>query len=1063
MHTETPRSISVRIVTVFILCFFAITIVLFALQSVIEHGRIKRRIQHDFDQLQLVYQRRLAEACQRGDDPLVRSILRGIYNTYSVGGAILESEDGSTAIAIGKLPEKVSEYTLLAAPLKREPLLSLPFGLGAEMRQFDLAYMADTGQVVRLGRVLIYANTSLLEEEFLDNLVFAGLHALVYFLGVSLILIFLVRRMVARPLGALAEEMKNVTKEDPEDIVLKAPVENFSELQTLFASFNFMLLSFISARKALRSSALAIEKRNRALSASEKKYRELFENAIEGMFLVAPNGDFIDANPALASLLGYTGIKEFKEIVRNFRNHCFVRPEEFDVISQESKTAFKTSYLDTRFQRKHGAVFWGTLAIRPFWDKELKTLFFRGSLVDNTERLLKQKAEKEKEAAKIASKAKGEFLAQMSHEIRTPMNGVIGLTRLALSSRNSDEQRELLQHALSSSLGLMHLLDEILDFSRIEAGMLELEQIEFSLEDIFIYLAANLGPEVGRKRLELIFDFAQNVPLQLIGDPLRLRQVLMNLASNAVKFTETGEIVIRSELRSQESGKLELEFSVFDTGIGMDQKQQAQLFKAFSQADLSIGRKYGGSGLGLVICARLVENMGGRIEVTSMPGKGSVFSFTARFFCGAEQKDQANCKAEFSGKKALVVDDNNSSGAAMVHLLERVGVAPLSCKSVAEAAASVSGAENRPVDYVFMNGNLIEGKEDDGFRVLKKAESQGGSAFILQSAFGPKLFRQQGHWEGPGCLLQKPVIPGTLCRCLREAGDGLPQEHLLQERGKNGGDTAPLLQQPQACEVLLVEDNEVNVKVATRTLELLGCRVTHAASGPEAVESVQTMRFDLVFMDIQMPGMDGYEAARAIRAMPRFELLPIIALTAHAFANERDKSLAAGMNEHLCKPLDPMQLQRVIDQWCRKDNARLPQPRRAKNGHGSEHDAMALSFAGIDMQDVNKRMLGDWSLLQDSLLAFRQEFSDFPEKLEASITKGDMPLAAHLTHTLKGASANISALRLQELAQELELGFKRSGDIGALFQRLKQQLAIVMDDLDKFEEDMTTGPDRGSS
>ena len=653
MQTEIPRSISVRIVTVFILCFFTITFVLFVLQCIIEHSLIQKRIRHDFDQLQLVYQRRLAEACQRGDDALVRSILRGVYNTYSVGGAILESEDGSAAIAIGKLPEKASEYTLLEAPLKRDPLLSLPFGIGAEKREFELTYTADSGQTVRLGRLLIFANTSLLEEEFLDNLVFAGLHALVYFLGVSFVLIFLVRRMVARPLGALAEEMKNVTKEDPEDIVLKAPVQNYSELQTLFASFNFMLLSFISARKALRTSARAIEERNRALSASERKYRELFENAIEGMFLVSAGGDFIDANPALASLLGYENVKEFKEIVINIRKQCFVRPEDFDMISQESKNAFKTCYLDTRFQRKQGTVFWGTLAIRPYWNKESEHLFFRGSLVDNTERLLKQQAEKEKEAAKIASKAKGEFLAQMSHEIRTPMNGVIGLTRLALSSKDSAEQKELMQHALCSSLGLMHLLDEILDFSRIEAGVLELEKVEFSLEDVFNYLSANLGPEVGRKRLELVFDFAENVPLQLVGDPLRLRQVLMNLTSNAVKFTEQGEIVIRSELLSQKDESLELEFSVYDTGIGMDEQQQAQLFKAFSQGDRTIARKYGGSGLGLVICAKLVENMGGRIEVNSMPGKGSVFSFTAWFGSGTGQPEgQALCSTELHGKKS---------------------------------------------------------------------------------------------------------------------------------------------------------------------------------------------------------------------------------------------------------------------------------------------------------------------------------------------------------------------------------------------------------------------------
>ena len=1052
MHSDTSQSISVRIVTVFIICFFAITLALFTAQCFIEYTQIRQRIQNDFDKLQIAYQQRLSQAYQQGNDALVRSMLRGIYNVHAVGGVILESADGSAAIAIGQLPKKAREYVLLEAPLKPEPSFSWPFDGEIGMRAFDLTHVRRKGEVTRLGRVSLYANTSLLVEEFVGTLLFAGLYALVYFLGVSLMLIFLVRRMVARPLGALADEMKNVTKEDPENIVLKAPVQKYSELQTLFASFNFMLLSFISARQALRASSLAIKERNRALSVSEKKYRELFENSIEGMFLVSPLGEILDANPALASLLGYASVQEFKEQARNMRTACFVRPEAFDALVRESKEAFKTCHLDTRFQRKDAAVFWGTLAVRPFWDKESNTLYFRGSLVDITERLLKQEAEKEKEAAKIASKAKGEFLAQMSHEIRTPLNGVIGLTRLALSSGSPEDQRELLEQSLDSAQNLVRLLDEILDFSRIEAGMLELERIPFCLEDIFSFLTNTLGPEVARKRLELVFDFAENLPLQLVGDPLRLQQILMNLAGNAVKFTDKGEIVIRCELLEQQATGLVLEFSVFDTGIGMDEEQQEQIFTAFSQADSSISRKYGGSGLGLVICSRLVEKMGGRMDVRSMPGKGSVFSFTARFDQGETPAGQEDCRARFAGKKALVCDDNASSATAIARLFGRFGMEATVCASGADLVSLLeNGHGEKQPEYLLVDWNMPEFEEVQAVRLDKAVAAHGVAPVIMLPAFGPKAVRQRTRDDGIRQLLYKPVTPGSLCKCLRESGEAIRQDGATSGAGEDEDGLRRLTALSGVCEVLLVEDNEVNTKVAKRTLEILGCRVTHAASGPAAVESVQTMRFDIVFMDIQLPGMNGYEAARAIRAIPRFTNLPIVALTAHAFLNDREKSLAAGMNEHLTKPLDPAQLRGVLEQWCRHGCGSPPQDKNAPVMEAGQ-TMCPLSLPGIDVQDVQKRLLGDWTLLQDSLQAFRREFANFSQVLETTLASGDNTTAAGLVHTLKGAAASISALPLRDIALELELALKHGGEPGEILPRLDRQLTLLLEALETLSE-----------
>ncbi len=1052
MHIEVPRSISARIVTVFIISFFGITLALFVLHCVLEYSVIKKHMQQDFQRLQSEYQKPLAEAYYRKNTMRVRSLLRGIYNAYAIDGAILESEDGSEAVAIGKLPEKAREYTLLNAPLKKDGPAFLTLGQDFEKREFKLTHATESGQDVLVGRLLVYTNTSMLVDELLDKLLFSGVQALVYFLGVSLVLIYLVRRMVARPLGALAEEMKNVTKEDPEKLVLKAPVQNYLELQTLFSSFNFMLLSFISARKALRSSALAIEERNRALSASERKYRELFENAIEGMFLVSATGEIADANPAFASLLGYASVQEFKETVRNIRTQCFVKPEDFDSILQESKVAFKTCHLDSYFKHKQGTVFPGTLAIRPYWDKDAKVLFFRGSLVDLTERLLKQQAEKEKDAAKIASKAKGEFLAQMSHEIRTPMNGVIGLTRLALASGNPDDQRDLMQHVLKSSQGMMHLLDEILDFSRIEAGMLELEHIEFGLEEIFNFISANLGPEVARKRLELVFDFADTVPMHLVGDPLRLRQVLMNLASNAVKFTETGEIVIRCERLSGDSNKQILEFSVFDTGIGMDEEQQQQLFQAFHQADLSICRKYGGSGLGLVICAKLVENMGGSIEVTSMPGKGSVFSFTAAFGVATtddvqESPHQEQCLQALSGASALVVDDNSSSGTAVSNMLEKLGIRTRYCATESELLLMLSEKDSR-VDYLFVDWNMPQFRESELPQSVGAVLKPEGISVVMVPAFGPKhLQRQVRKGKTHRCLL-KPVTPGSLknCLCAAESSGMTPETPAYGTEG-NG---LPPSQRTKELNILLVEDNDVNVKVARRTLEILGCRVRHVSTGQEALDAVRTGSFDMIFMDIQLPGMSGYEAARAIRA--RHQELPIIALTAHAFAKEREKSLAAGMNEHLCKPLDPIQLQSTLRKWApvAEDGAHSVEA-PLETTAPQQKDA-PLNLPGIDMNDAQRRMMGDWSLLLESMRAFQREFLGFPEKLSAALAAKEQTRAADLVHALKGAAANISAETVRQLSVEIEKKIRASEDSTDLMESLTRELDIVVDSLRTLEE-----------
>jgi signal transduction histidine kinase/DNA-binding response OmpR family regulator len=523
--------------------------------------------------------------------------------------------------------------------------------------------------------------------------------------------------------------------------------------------------------------------------------------------------------------------------------------------------------------------------------------------------------------AEDATKAKSEFLANMSHEIRTPMNAIMGMAHLAMKTDLTAKQYDYLKKVDISAKSLLGIINDILDFSKIEAGKMDMESVDFQLEDTLDNISTLVGIKTQEKGLELLFKTDPTVPTALVGDPLRLGQILINLSNNAVKFTDTGEIVVSTELVKKDGAQVTLEFSVQDTGIGMTEKQAAKLFQPFAQADSSTTRKYGGTGLGLTISKRLAEMMDGEIWVESEQGRGSTFSFTANFGL-----------SELRGMKVLVVDDNATSRDIFQEMLEsfsfEVSVAASGQEGIAELE---SAGKDKPFELVIMDWKMPDMDGIEASQQIKDHKSLSKiPPIIMVTAYGREEVMQQAEKVGLEGFLLKPVNPSMLFDSIMQAfGEAVPETSRVAQRHEQ---EAEALKHIRGAHVLLVEDNEINQQVATEILEGAGLNVTLATNGQEAVNAVKENKYDAVLMDVQMPVMDGYTATRTIREWelkatepkdknqdsalsPQSSDLPIIAMTAHAMAGDEDKSLQAGMNGHVTKPIDPDQLFATLQKW----------------------------------------------------------------------------------------------------------------------------------------------------
>jgi len=778
-----------------------------------------------------------------------------------------------------------------------------------------------------------------------------------------------------------------------------------------------------------------------ALTASEQLFRTVFENAQIGIGIFNIKTGIHLANRAQTEMLGYNQDE-------------LSRTEQWDkVVHPDERASGLRRYLaivhgqreldewERHFIRRDGRMVVANVRFTLIRDTAGNPQYVIALNEDITERKrVEAELVKAKESAEAATNSKSEFLANMSHEIRTPMNAVLGMTHLALKTELTSKQRDYLTKAKAAAESLLGIINDILDFSKIEAGKLNMEQTDFQLQVVLDHLSSVVSQRAHEKNLEFLVAAPQDLPTILVGDPLRLGQVLINLVNNAVKFAERGEIVVEVKFEQRISDRVKLRFAVRDSGIGMTPDQTARLFQAFGQADSSTTRKYGGTGLGLSISKRLVEMMEGNIWVESEYGHGSTFSFTAWFGVGSAERRQKILPPGLTAARVLVVDDNAMAREILTNMLRQLRFRVESVSSGNDALRELANADAQdPYRLVLMDSDMpgLNGLETSR-RIKREGTLRNVPKILMITEFGREDVRRQAQEVEIERFLQKPVSPSLLFDTLMSLFGAAGEEAVSTsvENSERG------VRLPRGIRVLLVEDNEVNQQVARELLESEGARVTIANHGGEAVRILtegDPPPFDVVLMDLQMPEMDGFAATRLLRARPPLGDLPIIAMTAHVMTEEVQRCLEAGMNDHVGKPIDPDTFFATLARWTRE------RPREVVPVSARTSDQGEITVPGIEGVDVRgglERIAGNTRLYRDLLTQFATRQGSAAARIQAALASGDRTQAERLAHTLKGAAGNLGIQQIFDSAGNLEAAIRESSD-GV--EGMVKELALALD------------------
>jgi len=802
---------------------------------------------------------------------------------------------------------------------------------------------------------------------------------------------------------------------------------------------------------------------------SEKKYRELVESAKSIIMRWNTEGTITFINKFALELFGYA---EQDIIGRNVIGAIITESDkDIEMFMALKKDMISCPTMLNTYEHsiiRNDSQIWISWTNKIIYDEKSDKYEILSIGTDVTYRKHTEEQFKiAKQAAEAANQTTRYFLANMSHEIRTPMNAIIGMTNLCLQTEITSKQRDYLTKIDFASKSLLGIINDILDFSKIEAGKLSIEEMEFSLDDVLDSLTTMVSQKAAEKGLELLFKIGSDVPILLKGDPLRLGQVLTNLVNNAVKFTETGEIVLTVDKVQEVDNKITLRFSILDTGIGLTKEQIDTLFKPFTQADGSITRKYGGTGLGLTICKRLVEMMEGGIMVKSELGVGSNFIFTARLNVIAQRKP-LNFPPDLHNIKALIVVALKSSAEILINILESFSFNVTCALSGTEAIALIKDSAVQ-YDLIVMDCNM---PKLDGIGTAKQIKNISPVPIIIMSSVnGLNDVYEKVKESGIEGFLVKPVTQSILFDAIMDVFGKSRRSTPIQSRGSTpiqsrgstpikGRRTTPInkrwsydnnenigVETPhyKNITILLVEDNEINQQVAMELMEKTGLIVEIASNGKEAVEMVNKSRYDAVLMDIQMPVMDGYSAAIEIRKNPDFKYLPILAMTANAMTGDREKSLKAGMNDHISKPIDPIELFTILDIWLKNDNVM-----GALISNTQPVIAKQLELNGIDTKVGLQRVGSNQEFYINMLKKFSINQKNTIDEIQSAIAIGDFELAIRLAHTLKGISGTIGASIVSRVSGVLEDALTK-GDteaVNAQITIVKMELDIVLAAID---------------
>ncbi len=782
-----------------------------------------------------------------------------------------------------------------------------------------------------------------------------------------------------------------------------------------------------------------MEEAKLAIQNAEARLTSIVANLADGLIITSEENIILQFSPSAERIFGY----QESEMLGEHITKLMPTPEkgiQFDIGSGQELTA----------KCKNGELFPIELSVSETMIGEEK--IFIGLIKDIRER---KETEKELQEAKVAAdeanKAKSNFLSNMSHEIRTPMNAIIGMSHLALGTDLTEKQRDYLEKIHTATKSLLGIINDILDFSKIEAGKLEMEVTTFRLDDVLENLSALIALKAQEKGIEFLFDVAGDIPMSLRGDPLRLNQILTNLCSNAVKFTDEGVIKVRIELMEADEHDIRLKFTVQDTGIGMTEDQQSRLFQSFVQADSSTSRKYGGTGLGLTISKQLVEMMDGHIGLESVPGIGTSFTFDALFELSdaVEGSLVENTYTDLKGIRILVVDDIADTREILEQMLTALSFRVTTAASGEESIRILEASGSDPYRLVLMDWKMPGMDGIDTSIQIKNDPNIAEVPFIVMStAYSKEEVRKAVEKHRLQGMLLKPFTPSTILDTIMDLfGKGIRYSEDKENRW-----SIDVIDSLAGAEVLLVEDNMVNQQVASELLENAGLKVDIASNGREGVKAVENKYYDVVLMDLQMPEMDGLEATQIIRSNEAYKDLPILAMTANAMVEDKEKCLAVGMNDHIAKPIDPDELFKTLLKWIpQKEHsqhivASRPQEKVTKNEE-KESD-FPLHLEGISLEQGLKYIAGNKKRYLELLKVFYREHHSDMHILKDALASSDFILCQRVTHTLKGLAGTLGAEELRKSAALADAALKEGDLDEATLAELEKDLNRVMQSIE---------------